>query len=153
MTFSVKMKMHFIILFLNSLAGCIWLPDYKIDLKQEEEFVISELLDRSDVQDIYDEEELIQEHELDKLRMPKPKPEKYFMLRNMKIKKTLNAIGVPYHKKQKVYPEFNPDIEEAKPWIAGHVDEDSNLIDVPLTLVLNNSVQNNFFVERRFDIF
>lgn len=119
---------------LNSLSGCIWLPDYEINLKQEEEFVISELLDRSDVQDIYDEEELIQEHELDKLRIPKPRPEKYFRLRNMKIKKTLNAIGAPY-KKLKVYPEFNPDIEEAKPWIAGHVDEDSNLINVPLTLL------------------
>lgn len=134
--------MHIIILFikttvwLNSLTSCIWLPDYKIDLKQEEEFVISELLDRSDVQDIYDEEELIQEHELEKLRMPKPRPEKYFRLRNMKIKKTLKTFGVPYNKKQKVYPEFNPDIEEAKPWIAGHVDEDSNLIDVPLTLVV-----------------
>lgn len=43
---------------------CIWPPAYKVDLKYEEDFVISEMLQKSDIKDVYDEEEMIQDTDL-----------------------------------------------------------------------------------------
>ncbi|XP_076258277.1 uncharacterized protein LOC143195196 [Rhynchophorus ferrugineus] len=65
------MILPIIIIYFNLIQiYCIWPPAYKVNLKYEEEFVISELLQKSDIEDVYDDEEMIQNSDM-KARLKK----------------------------------------------------------------------------------
>lgn len=104
----------------------IWPPPYSVNLSQEETFVISELLRDSDVQDVYDEEEMIKKEDLAERQNPYLRNDKYFRI-HRQVRRYNDKFGgeSSYNtNKTKMYKELNPDAEEPVPWKAGFVDEE-----------------------------
>lgn len=104
----------------------IWPPPYNVNLSHEETFVISELLQDSDVQDVYDEEEMIKKEDLAERQNAYLQNDKYFGM-HRQVRRYNDRFGddTGYNNnKTKVYKEFNPDVEESVPWKAGFVDEE-----------------------------
>ncbi|CAG9766399.1 unnamed protein product [Ceutorhynchus assimilis] len=125
----------------------IWLPEYKVNLKQEEEFVISETLEKSDVQDIYDEEEAIRQEDLKTLKLYE-NDKRYFGLHRMA---NLRNAGLK-RKEENLYfkrvDEFNPDMEESRPWIGGFVDKYNNIMKNEDTLYFDDEAKNEKIIKR-----
>ncbi|XP_030748168.1 uncharacterized protein LOC115876506 [Sitophilus oryzae] len=128
--------------------GCIWPPQYKIELKHEEEFVISELLQKSDVEDIYDEEEMMKEEDLKTFNLHE-NAGKYFRLH--KQTKKINEKGTKdvkrnvelEQKKIQSFPEFNPVEGEEMPWIGGMVGEDKEIINDDQMVYFDDEAKSN----------
>ncbi|KAJ8977157.1 hypothetical protein NQ317_015480 [Molorchus minor] len=109
-------------------AYSIWPPPYNISLSHEETFVISELLEKSDVQDVYDEEEMIKKEEMENMKINPPR-EKFFMVHQHVADSNNNVKDdIDYQSKEKSVEEFNPDREEALPWQGGFVNEHEQFI-------------------------
>lgn len=133
-----------LILSLLAYVKCIWPPDYDVKLKSEEEFVISDPLDPSDTQDIYDEEELIDQQE----QRHQNAPDKYFRLHSLARVKNAQQKPLDLQRPQQIYPESNPDLEESKPWIAGFVDSNSHIVQNEDTVYFDEEAKSNS-VEKR----
>ncbi|XP_048517935.1 uncharacterized protein LOC125502748 isoform X2 [Dendroctonus ponderosae] len=138
------MHQPFLILSLFACAKCIWPPDYEVKLKYEEEFVISDPLDPSDIQDIYDEEELISQE----ARLHANAPDKYFRLHSLARVENAQQKPLEVRRTQQIYPESNPELEEAKPWIAGFVDSNNNIVPNEDTVYFDEDAKSNS-VEKR----
>lgn len=103
-----------------------WPPPYEVNLKQEETFVISDLVENEDVNDVYkEEEEIIKREDLEKFHFNLNNDEKYYRLhRNVRKQNIISQTTPKNDKNIKKYDEFNPDVDEPLPWEAGFVYED-----------------------------
>ncbi|XP_023309947.1 uncharacterized protein LOC111691408 [Anoplophora glabripennis] len=123
---NIPSSINIICLLINICDVCaIWPPAYSVNLSHEETFVISEPLKDSDVQDVYDEEELIEKEDLAERRSMKSQNEKYFRI-HRQVGRYNDKFGGEdgYNKdKIKVFEEYNPDVDDPVPWKAGFVDE------------------------------
>ncbi|XP_066157896.1 uncharacterized protein [Euwallacea fornicatus] len=126
---------HIGILIFHAMAtgvGSIWVPEYEINLQQDEEFLIPETLEWSDVEDIYEEEELIRDHERKALNLPDESlnSDKYYRLhsmsRNKNFRKEQGVKLVREGEPRQNFPELR--LAKPEPWIAGFVDETGNII-------------------------
>lgn len=118
--------MLLIILVPINLSFCFWPPPYKVDLNYEETFVIDEHLEKKDVEDVYEEEELLKKEDMQSLNI-KPDDEKYFRIHQEMKNVEKDAKENENIKHNKVYKEGNPDLDEEVPWQAGFVDENGDI--------------------------
>ncbi|XP_023016667.2 uncharacterized protein [Leptinotarsa decemlineata] len=123
--FSISVMLY--IFLLNLEIYCIWPPAYKVNLTDEETFEIFDALKNSDVQDVYDEEELIKREDLEKLGI-KSHPEKYFRIHHSLRRKKKDISTKDKRMKKKVFETFNPDSEYSLPWKGGFVNEEGSFI-------------------------
>ncbi|KAJ8958930.1 hypothetical protein NQ318_019700 [Aromia moschata] len=112
----------------NSYVHGMWPPPYKVNLTSEEIFVISEPLEKSDVQDVYDEEEMIKMEEMKEINLKSQNDKYYRIHQHYQNQEQLTKRKDYDGKKEKPFEEFNPDSEEPLPWKAGFVDQDDEFL-------------------------
>ncbi|KAJ8915646.1 hypothetical protein NQ315_003430 [Exocentrus adspersus] len=120
-----------LLLHLSHVCG-IWPPPYSVNLSHEETFVISEMLKDNDVQDVYDEEELIkQEDTRERLNLKTSENEEFYRIHQQARRYNDRLSKDEGYNKDKVqiFKEFNPDVEEPVPWKAGFVDEKGKFLE------------------------
>ncbi|VEN64790.1 unnamed protein product [Callosobruchus maculatus] len=117
----LQLTLYYALVLGTQSVDSFWPPPVDIDLKQQEVFELSDPIKDEEVQDVYDEDEMIQEHHRKALGVKPYSDELYIFHRNLKreeVKKT------PVETKQiQKFAESNPDVEEAVPWKAGIVNE------------------------------
>nr|CAI5863591.1 unnamed protein product [Callosobruchus analis] len=118
---NLQLTLYYALVLRTQLVECFWPPPVDIDFKQEEVFELSDPIKVEEVQDVYDEDEMIQDQHRKALGV-KPYADKLYVFhRNLKreeVKKT------PVERKQRQkFVESNPDLEEPIPWKAGIVNE------------------------------
>ncbi|KAG5879115.1 hypothetical protein JTB14_031662 [Gonioctena quinquepunctata] len=116
-----------IFLWVTVEISCIWPPAYKVNLTDEGTFEIFETIKNSEVQDVYDEEELVKRQDMDKLGV-KPQLDKFFRIHNS-LQKSKEIVSKDEQIKKKVFETLNPDREYPLPWKGGFVDQDGNFKD------------------------
>ncbi|CAH1956274.1 unnamed protein product [Acanthoscelides obtectus] len=110
----------------SQLVACFWPPPVDIDLKQEEVFELSDPIRDEEIQDVYDEEEMIQDKHRKALGVKPYSDHLYVFHRNLKREKAVKTESVEIKQSRK-FPESNPDAEESIPWKAGFLDEKGEL--------------------------
>ncbi|XP_066249388.1 uncharacterized protein [Euwallacea similis] len=132
-------------------VGSIWVPEYEVNLQQDEEFVIPETLELSDVEDIYEEEELIRDHERKALNLPDESlnSDRYYRLhsmsRNKNFKKEDDVKLARGGELKQNFPEFG--LARPEPWIAGFVDETDNIIKNEDTIYFADEARSANFTD------
>lgn len=106
---------------------CIWPPPYKIDLNHEETFVIDESIETVELQEVYDEDEVINDIEKRQLKIA-PTHEKFYALHNSFKEKGESIYKTEYRKKKQVFEQSYPELEE--PSDAVFVDKEGKLLSV-----------------------
>lgn len=94
----------------------MWPPPYDVSLKYEETFVVDESLEKSELDEVYDEE-LVYETNLQQ----KKQKDKFFMLHNIFKTKRKNIYKTKFEKKRLVFENEYPDQEEP---FEGHIFKD-----------------------------